>query len=99
LAELFVFTESSDVFVFAGYRQTCIRILPLTSVKLGFNILATSSGKHSLPVLRVMKRADALNLLENGYTLVESDFEKCFNVSADSVYQVKDKAGIYLTVF
>jgi hypothetical protein len=45
--------ESSEAFVFSGYKQCCIKLLPLSTRELTLNCLALTSGRCILPKLRL----------------------------------------------
>ncbi|KAI8910083.1 Foie gras liver health family 1-domain-containing protein [Entophlyctis helioformis] len=62
LAELVTFVESSEHFVFAGYKQRHYRVLPLSTRVLSFHVMPLTSGRCALPVVKTMKRTDAAAL-------------------------------------
>jgi hypothetical protein len=99
LAELVAFVEASDSFVFAGYKQKAIRILPFSTEKLEFRILAIQPGKVALPLVRIMKRSDAQALLEGG-SISKADTEKCFTLCVSELYRSGSKNGeLYVQVY
>nr|KAJ3420603.1 hypothetical protein HK105_005483 [Polyrhizophydium stewartii] len=59
LAELVSYVESSDHFVFAGYKQVNFRVLPLSTHTITFRLVPLSSGRCSLPQLKTLKHTDA----------------------------------------
>jgi hypothetical protein len=100
LAELFAFVESSETFVFSGYKQTSFKVLPLGSKTLGFNLSSSQTGRFALPVLRVMKKSDAAGLQETstGYHLLKEDLEKCFAVTVGVGHLGKGEDGAIMVV-
>jgi hypothetical protein len=62
VAELVALIEASDGFVFSGYKQSCFRILPLSSHTLTLNVLPLFQGEFHLPGVKVFKRSDVSDL-------------------------------------
>ncbi|KAI9362023.1 Gryzun, putative trafficking through golgi-domain-containing protein [Zopfochytrium polystomum] len=56
LVELAASVEPSDGFVFAGYKQSGFRLLPLSSHTLTFNCLPLIAGRCPLPRLKIVKK-------------------------------------------
>jgi len=48
--------ESTELFMFSGFRSCTFRLLPYSSHKLTFNCYPTQSGRHSLPLFHVHDR-------------------------------------------
>jgi hypothetical protein len=94
-AELVAFVEASDAFVFAGYKQMAIRILPLASCDVRFRLLPLQPGRRALPLLRLLKRSDAMSMGEGGNNLSLSKVEgdKCFPISVAEVHKFGSKNG------
>jgi hypothetical protein len=94
-AELVAFVEASDAFVFAGYKQMAIRILPLASCHLRFRLLPLQAGRQALPLLRLLKRSDAMALSDgtNNLSLSKLEPEKCFPISVAEVHKFGSKNG------
>ncbi|KAH9246015.1 hypothetical protein BASA81_016477 [Batrachochytrium salamandrivorans] len=69
LAELVSYIESSEYFVFAGYKQINFSLSPLSSHILTFQLVPLTSGRCALPHLKTMKRTDATML----YPMVTSN--------------------------
>jgi hypothetical protein len=101
LAELVSFVEASDSFVFAGYKQMAIRILPLSTFKLKLHFLPIMGGRQAIPLLRVLKRSDALAMSDGGTMSVsKADADKCFAITAAEVHKFGSKNGeLYVHVF
>ena len=56
LVELNLHVESSDSFVFGGYKQCSIRLLPLSSHTLSYNCMPLLAGKCILPKLKILRK-------------------------------------------
>ncbi|KAJ2998032.1 hypothetical protein HDV02_004943 [Globomyces sp. JEL0801] len=101
LAELLSLVESSEHFVFSGYKQIGCRILPYGTQLLKMKFLPLSVGRCALPQLRIMKRSD-MTILEEAETDLnrkEGDNDKCFPISVASGHIVGSKKGeLYVNV-
>ena len=91
LAELFAFVESSETFVFSGYKQTYFRVLPLSTHVLQFICVPLTSGRCALPHLKVLKKTDIAALSAEGGSAAIND--KLFPVSASKVHTNWSKNG------
>jgi hypothetical protein len=64
LVEVSVYVESSDAFVFSGYKQATFRLLPLSTHNLLYNCMPLLAGKCPLP--KVKLRKSGIGLLGGG---------------------------------
>jgi Gryzun, putative Golgi trafficking len=88
LAELVSFSESSDQFVFAGMKLQNFKVLPFATHKLVFNILPLTSGRCTLPQVKVLKKTD-FKTSEDGKTLMPLD--KAFAIRGPCTMQSSNK--------
>ncbi|KAI9203606.1 Gryzun, putative trafficking through golgi-domain-containing protein [Polychytrium aggregatum] len=56
VVELHATIEAAEGFVFSGYKQTGIRILPLSSARLQYNCIALLSGQLTPPKIKIIKK-------------------------------------------
>ncbi|KAI8814094.1 Gryzun, putative trafficking through golgi-domain-containing protein [Cladochytrium replicatum] len=56
VVELSVATEASEGFVFSGYKQATLRILPLATKSLSYNVLPLACGRCVLPRTRFSRK-------------------------------------------
>ncbi|KAI8815244.1 Gryzun, putative trafficking through golgi-domain-containing protein [Cladochytrium replicatum] len=56
VVELSVATEASEGFVFSGYKQATVRILPLATKSLSYNVLPLACGRCVLPRTRFSRK-------------------------------------------
>lgn len=61
LADIIVYSQSSEHFASSGMKQSQLRVLPLSTHILSFNILPITSGKCALPQLKIIKKTDIEN--------------------------------------
>ncbi|KAK5673417.1 hypothetical protein QVD99_000865 [Batrachochytrium dendrobatidis] len=101
LAELLSYMESSEHFVFAGYKQMNYKLLPLSTQTLTFQLVPLSSGRCALPNFKTMKQTDAALLFsdgasgaaEGGNTFGSTIRDKLFPVLADKPHMHGSRHG------
>eukprot|EP00842_Homolaphlyctis_polyrhiza_P001983 jgi/Hompol1/2786/HPOL_000378-RA len=103
LAELVSYIESSEHFVFAGYKQSHIRVLPLGTHTLTLQLVAINSGRCALPNLKVLKRTDAAMLMSSATkdgegarpSVIDPAMikDKVFTVHAEKLHSVGSRNG------
>ena len=95
VAELGYVVDSSDNFVFSGYKQRVFRILPLSSLSISFTLFPLNAGRFPLPQLRVVKKSDIGGVTDQavGLSLEKINLDKSFAVVANPSMSFKSKVS------
>ena len=77
MAELVAYVESSEYFVFSGYKHSQICLLPLMTDTITMTLLPIAVGRCNLPRIKIAKKSDAIF---NADGKIELSDEKLFNI-------------------